>query len=243
MRGVYRIAEKNIEIISVYPYIHRQCADYRDDGKCDFSVETTRQDIDFEREKIDRDAMQEGQGIVQYSDAFIESIMVYRKIAEVMPAYDTFLFHGSAIAVDGLAYLFTAKSGTGKSTHTYLWREMLGTRAIMVNDDKPLIRITGDKATIYGTPWQGKENIGNNISVPLKAVCLLERAERNHIRAITKGEAYAMLLQQAYRPMNGEAMRKTLRLLDGLCERVQLYKLGCNMDIEVAEIAYNAMKG
>ena len=140
--------------------------------------------------------MQEGQGIVQYSDAFIESIMVYRKIAEVMPAYDTFLFHGSAIAVDGLAYLFTAKSGTGKSTHTYLWREMLGTRAIMVNDDKPLIRITGDKATIYGTPWQGKENIGNNISVPLKAVCLLERAERNHIRAITKGEAYAMLLQQ-----------------------------------------------
>ena len=243
MRGVYRIADRNIEIISVCPFVQRKCAKYLNESEYDFSVETTRQDIDYERDEFEREDVREGRGIVWYSDACLESLAVIRKIAEAMRAYDTFLFHGSAVAVDGMAYLFTAKSGTGKSTHTRLWREMLGTRAIMVNDDKPLIRITGDGATIYGTPWQGKENIGNNISVPLKAVCLLERAERNHIRAITKGEAYPMLLQQAYRPMNDEAMRKTLRLLDGLCERVQLYRLGCNMDIEAAEIAYNAMKG
>ena len=160
-----------------------------------------------------------------------------------MPDYGTFLFHGSCVAVDGQGYLFTAKSGTGKSTHTRLWREYLGDKAVMVNDDKPLLSVLESGVIVHGTPYNGKHKLGSNISVPLKAICILERAEENHIERITKAQAYAMLLQQVYRPQDSAQMAKTLQLIDKAAERTELYRLGCNMDISAAETAYNAMKG
>jgi hypothetical protein len=161
-----------------------------------------------------------------------------------MTEYDTLLLHGSCVAVDGMGYLFTAGSGTGKSTHTRLWRELLGERAVMINDDKPLIRAGADGAAmVYGTPWDGKHRLSTNTAVPLRAVCILERAAENAIRPIPAGEAYPMLLQQAYRPMDSMAMSKTLTLIDSLATSVGLWRLGCNTDIEAARVAYEAMKG
>ncbi|MGN0183255.1 MAG: hypothetical protein ACI4DP_12745 [Candidatus Ornithomonoglobus sp.] len=176
-----------------------------------------------------------------YSDSYLETLAVYRKIADKLLDYDTILFHGSVIAVDGIGYLFTAKSGTGKSTHTRLWREMLGARAVMINDDKPLINISEHGAIVYGTPWDGKHRLSTNIGVPLKAVCILERAAENHINGITKADAYNMLVQQVNRPPVPQKLIKTLQLIDRLSENVKLYRLGCNMSPQAAEFAYSAM--
>ncbi len=245
MKKPYRIAERNIVISSLHAEVHRLCAAYLScDSAPDFVVETTQADIDFEREKSAREDEAEGIPVRQFPDGYLETLAVYRKIAEKMPDYDTILFHGSCVAVDGVGYLFTAKSGTGKSTHTRLWRELLGDRAVMVNDDKPLIRIRdAGAATVYGTPWDGKHRLSTNIAVPLKALCLLERAEQNTIRPVTRGEAYPMLLQQVYRPMDSMAMSKTLTLIDRLTASVSLWRLGCNTEIEAARVAYDAMKG
>lgn len=238
MTGIYKIADKRIEIISLYEKVHNYCKDYRDEGIPDFTVITTQADIDHERERSVRaDISQEP------SDDYLEELAVYRKIAERMPVYDTFLFHGSAVAVDGMCYLFTAKSGTGKSTHTKLWRRMLGSRAVMVNDDKPLLRVEENGVTVFGTPYNGKHRLGANISVPLKAICILERSVENHIHPITPEEAYTMLLQQSYRPQDKAALLKTLMLIDNMKEKTAFWRLGCNMDISAAEIAYQAMKG
>lgn len=185
----------------------------------------------------------EGRYSYRHSDAYLEELAVYRKIAEQMPAYDTFLMHGSCVAVDGEGYLFTAKSGTGKSTHTRLWRELFGERAVMINDDKPLIRVTETGATIYGTPWDGKHHLSTNCAVPLKAICILERAANNTIRRIPPAEAYPFLVQQIYRPQDPAAMLRTLQLIDRLSKTVDLWRLGCNMDPEAAQVSYNAMKG
>lgn len=160
-----------------------------------------------------------------------------------MPDYDTVVFHGSVIAVDGQAYLFTARSGTGKSTHTRLWREYLGDRVVMVNDDKPMLRITDSGVTAYGTPYNGKHRLGTNTAAPLRAICILTRGDKNSIARIGKSDAYDMILQQVYRPKDPLQMIKTLNLVDKLTEKVLLYKLACNMDISAAEVAYNAMKG
>ena len=207
------------------------CQFYLTDSSAQWTVQVSQQDIDLERSRADRPG---------YSDAYLETLAVYRRIAERMPAYDTFLFHGSAIAVDGAAYIFTAKSGTGKSTHARLWREMLGERAVMVNDDKPLIRVHPDgAATVYGTPWDGKHHLSSNIAVPVRAICILERAQENRIREISKAEALPMLLQQTYRPADPAALAKTLTLIDRL--NVKLYRLGCNMEKAAAEVSYNAM--
>ena len=242
MTGVYRLAERTIQIQSLYDAVHRLCADYRAEGApVEFAVRTTQADIDFEREKSAREDEREGIPIRQFSDAYLETLAIYRKIAERMPDYDTVLFHGSCVAADGAGYLFTAKSGTGKSTHARLWRELLGDRAVMVNDDKPLVRMTDAGATIYGTPWDGKHRLSANIAVPLKAICILERGAENAIRPISAGEAYPVLLQQVYRPMDGAVLAKTLTLLDRLASSVSLWRMGCNMDIEAAQLAYDAM--
>lgn len=239
----YKIAEKLIEINSLYPDVHEYCKDYLSEGKADFSVLISPDDISFEREKTAREYAYEGKRPPNYSECVLEQTAVYRKIAEYMPLYDTFVFHSSVISVDGQGYLFTAKSDTGKSTHTRLWRELLAYRATMVNDDKPMIRVNNDGVTVFGTPYNGKHRLGNNIAVPLKAVCILERAEKNTIRKINKSDAYAILLQQIYRPADGAAFAKTLSLIDKLTEKVKLYRLGCNMEIEAAEVAYKAMRG
>ena len=103
--------------------------------------------------------------------------------------------------------------------------------------------MTDAGATIYGTPWDGKHRLSTNIAVPLKAVCILDRAEQNAICLISAGEAYPMLLQQAYRPLDSMALSKTLTLIDRLASAVCLWRLGCNRDIEAARVAYEAMKG
>ena len=244
MTNTYKIAVRNIAVTSLHDEIHHLCADYLSpDSTPDFAVETTQADINFERAKSAREDENEGTPLRQFTDSYLETLAVYRKIAEKMPEYDTILFHGSCVAVDGIGYLFTAKSGTGKSTHTRLWRELLGDRAVMVNDDKPLIRIADSGAMIYGTPWDGKHRLSSNIAVPLEALCILERAEKNAIRQITAAEAYPMLLQQVYRPIDSTAMSKTLTLIDRLAASVSLWRLGCNRDIEAARVAYEAMKG
>ena len=239
----YKIAGRVIEVNSLYEKVHSYCTGYETDDPADFSVTITPEDIVFEKRKSDSEHAYEGLPLPDFSDALLEETAVYRKIAEKMPDYDTFVFHGSCIAVDGVGYLFTAKSGTGKSTHTRLWREYLGEKAVMVNDDKPMLRVAGHEVIVYGTPYNGKHHLGANIAVPLKAICILNRAEENRIEPVTKSQVYAMLLQQVYRPQDPRQMAKTLSLLDQMAESVKLYRLGCNMDSSAAEVAYNTMKG
>ena len=227
----YEFAGKTVEVNSLHEAVHRYCAAYRTDAPADFYVTISQEDIEYER------AREETPG---HADAYLEELAVYRKVSEKMPYYDTILFHGSVIAVDGAAYVFTAKSGTGKSTHTALWRRLFGDRAVMVNDDKPLLHI-GDVVTAYGTPYDGKHKLSNKIAVPIKAVCILERAEENSIVKITRSEAYPMLVQQAYRPVDIAAMQKTLSLIDKMADSVELYRLGCNMDPDAARVAYEGM--
>ena len=238
----YKIADKVVEVNSIYNEVHEYCCDYVTDEDADYSVTSSQADIDYERERSAREDELEGRTIQQYPDSYLEELAVYRKIATKMTEYDTILFHGSVIAVDGIGYLFTAKSGTGKSTHTRLWHEYFGERAVMVNDDKPLLRVTDNGVTAYGTPYNGKHRLGANIAVPLKAICVLKRSDNNHIEPITREQAYAMLLQQVYRPADGEKLMKTLDLVDRLADNVRLYKLGCNMDISAAKVAYEGMQ-
>lgn len=243
MTGIYKLAGQVIQISSVYEEVHIMCSTYRadpDDANPVFEVNVTQTDIDREREKNKKEDAFEGLPIMDYSDSYLETLAVYRKIAEKLPFYDCFLFHGSVVAVKGAGYLFTAKSGTGKSTHTRLWRELLGEAAVMINDDKPLLCVKEEESFVYGTPWNGKHHLSCNAYVLLKAICILERAEENQIREITKTRALPMLLQQAYRPADPNSLVKTLQLIDRL--NVKYYYMGCNMDISAAKLAYQMMQ-
>ena len=249
-----KLADRVIRIHAIHDYIKEYCRDYvlskqgesSEESPVDFEVTVTQSDIDFELTKSAAEDKKEGIPIRHFTDEYLETLAVYRKIAEQMLSYDTILFHGSVIAVDGFGYLFTAKSGTGKSTHAGLWRETFGDRAVMVNDDKPLLQITKDGVIAYGTPWDGKHRLSSNTSVPLRAICILERAEKNHIiRLDTKEQlrsAYPMMVQQTHKCSNPASARRTMELIDRLMESVPIYRLSCNMEPEAAKVAYEGMQ-
>lgn len=236
------LAGRNIHVSAQFPKVQRYCKEYLTDAPADFHVSISMEDLLYEKERSAREDIREGRAVVNYSPFYLETLAVYRKIAVAMLDYDTILFHGSAIAVDGQGFLFTARSGTGKSTHTRLWRELFGDRAVMINDDKPLLKIEDDRVLVCGTPWNGKHNLGTNAMVPLKSICILTRAEENSIRPISVAQALPMLLQQSYRPGDPVAMGKLLKLLEKMTKNVGLYLLGCNMDPQAAVVAYEGMR-
>ena len=223
---VYRIADRNIEISSLHSMVHEMSSDFLCDAAPELHIAAGQADIDRERAASGHDVgVPVGNGYCvggAATDAYLETLAVYRGIAECMPAYGCFLMHGSALALDGTGFLLTAPSGVGKSTHARLWRELYGDRVQMINDDKPLLRIREDQVTVFGTPWNGKHRLGGNLSAPLQAICFLARGKENKIRPVTAREAYPLLLQQLYRPADAAALMKTLQLADRLLSSVRL---------------------
>lgn len=236
------IAGKRIRICALHAYARKYCEGYLVDEDGDISITISQEDIDYEREASAREDRLEGIPVRNYPDGYLETLAIYRKIAEKLLAFDTLLFHGSVVSVDGEGYLFTAVSGTGKSTHTRLWRQRFGDRCVMVNDDKPLLRITADSVMACGTPWDGKHRLSSNIMVPLKGLVILERGERNEIVPISASEALPMLLQQSHRPSSPMELSSYLCLLEQITKKTGLYRLTCNMDPEAAQVAYDGMQ-
>ncbi len=152
------------------------------------------------------------------------------------------LLHSSCVAVDGVAYAFSADSGTGKSTHTKLWLKHFGKRAYMLNDDKPCIRKIDGRIYACGTPWSGKYDYSAPEIVPLGGICFLERSETNHIEPADKKDAIFNILAQTVRRINEIEMNMLLDVLEDILSSVPIYKLGCNISQEAVEVSYNAMK-
>lgn len=173
---------------------------------------------------------------------YLESLAVYRAICERLVARDVVLFHCSALAYRQRGYLFAAPNGTGKSTHTRLWREVLGDAVRMINDDKPLLKVTAEGVTVHGTPFAGKEGLQENSSAPVAGIILLHQAEANCIRRLSSQEAYPMLLNQTYRPKDGAGLMKTLELVQHLSE-VPVYSMGCTISREAVALAVQTLTG
>lgn len=236
------IAGRKIRIQSIYEHAKEYCQDYLVEGEPDFSVTISPEDIEYERVKSAREDEVEGLPVREFSSEYLETLAIYRKIVEKMLDYGAFLFHGSAISVDGEGYLFTAKSGTGKSTHTRFWRGVFKERCVVVNDDKPLLLVTENAVMICGTPWDGKHRLSTNMLVPLKGLVILERGERNEIEPVSVAAALPILLQQSYRPRQTADLAKTLALLEKLIKKTGLYRLKCTISPDAARVAYAGMQ-
>lgn len=169
-----------------------------------------------------------------------EYIWLGSEFYNALPAFNGMLLHSSAVVYQGMGYLFSAPSGTGKSTHTQLWlREFDG--AYILNDDKPAIMITDKGIYVYGTPFSGKTDWNVNKGVPLKAICALERGEENVIEPMNADEAAYRILNQTVRPYEEERMVQMLDVLDKVILEIPSYKLYCNMDPQAAHVSYEAM--
>ena len=217
------------------------CRPYLTDKAPELLVKVTRENLEFEQKMLEQEAIEEGLKIRKFTEPFLERTAIQRGVADYLVGKNTLMLHGSTVAVDGNAYLFTAPCGTGKSTHTRLWRELFGDRAVMVNDDKPFLQITSDGVWAYGSPWSGKHGLATNICVPLKGICLLHRGSENVIRRADAQRLIQILRHQAHSPEDATLAKKTLSLVDELAQAVPLWEMYCNKEPDAANVAYSAM--
>ena len=225
-----KIADIVICIDNKYEYIKNMCADYITEETAEFSVSATDEEILRE---------DEGQG-GNFPVRYLETLAIYRRIAEKLSEYDGFLIHGVLMSAENHGILLTAESGTGKSTHAALWLRLLGERCEIINGDKPLVRIIDGIPYAYGTPWCGKEGINKNARVPLTDICFLERGIENSVCDVPKGEIIQNLLPSIHIP-EGSGVIAVLDAIDVAAKRIHFRRIFCNMDISAAETAYAAI--
>ena len=235
---IYRIAGMNIAVEPRYEETAEYMKDYlTDDADYELKVEISDELLSYEGR-----LHMEIHGY-EASDWLCEIVAVLRVICDYIIDRGGFFLHCSCLRIDGEAVVFTAPSGTGKSTHAALWRRHFGDRVEMINDDKPLVREENGRFVIYGTPWNGKHRIGNNISAPIAAVFFLEQAKENSAEPLSAFNSLGMLMQQTVLPTKREDMAKLLDMLGRFIENTPMYKLRCDISDEAAVTSYNALKG
>ena len=236
-----RVGDALFSVHTLYPDTLNLCKDYCVDETGGVEITVTGEDIDREREISIAEAKLEGLPVTNYQPGYLETTAVYRKMADWYFKHDSMVFHGALISLDGEGYLFTAKSGTGKTTHIRNWQKVFP-ECFVVNGDKPVLRVTDTEVRGYGTPWAGKERYQTNTSVPLKAIVLLERGAENRIEEVSFKEALPVLLSQAYRPKQADSLRNAVLLIGRIVGKVRFFRLKCNMDEESAAVAYRGMQ-
>lgn len=232
MNSIYKIAELYAKIDPQYEPLITQSKAYLTDynGKaidCDLSVSPETYEAYKKRYPDAEDSL------IEYMET---GAVFYRTLI----SHSGFLLHASAVVYENHAYLFSAPSGTGKSTHTSLWlKEFPG--AEILNDDKPAIRIFDDGIYVYGTPWSGKTDQSINRKVPLKGIAFLERGSENKISPMPSFQALTNLLNQTIRPGEKECANKLLDLINLIIKKVPIYRFACNTDPAAAHVSYQMM--
>lgn len=238
--AIYRIADLNVEINPKFEISRKRLEPYavlsggsEKSPKVDISISVSDDEI-LERTKL-------GDGL---NEKAAEDALILTKFCNaVLDGFDGFFFHSSCLELDGEAYIFSAVSGTGKSTHTALWRKHFGNRVTMINDDKPIIRKRGGKFYAYGTPWMGKADIGTNTKAPIKAVYILQRAEKNSAIRVAPSQVMKQLFEATVIDVERSRMEKLLELLNEFLSTTPLFLLSCNMDESAVSAAFNAVNG
>lgn len=244
-----KIADVLMDVSSQYEMLAEYCRDYIVEDSAEEVSERlvlTMEDIEKERAIAEKSGesvptLGSRQNIPQYSPQYLETLAALRRIADFMPEKDCFLMHGAVIAWKNQGYLFTAPSGTGKSTHLALWKKYLGDQAEVINGDKPFLKVTEDEVLVYGTPWAGKEQWQVNKKVALKGICFLGRGEKNSIQKIDSFSAFPFLMRQVYFTDAPQSAGKTMELLDQMLKIVPLYKMKCDISKEAFECSFGAM--
>ncbi len=229
-----RVAELNVSVDYKYPTLTKQAQPYL---------------AEFEKPNVAVSIPQENMVELKAENPHLteddlEYIFTGAGFYEALLDFNGFMLHSSGVCVDGYAYLFSADPGTGKSTHTGLWQQYFGEdRALIINDDKPAIRLVDDELYAYGTPWSGKTDKNLNMRVPVGAIVFIERsADKNWVKEITPKEAIPLILGQTIRPQEQAKMIKLLDVLDTLLRRVKVYRLGCDMSMDAVKTSYEGIR-
>ena len=231
---IYEIAGLRVKIENRYDFTTKYCQEYlSEDQTSTVDITASVTDEEFAAEK----ALSS-----EFSDGYIENICLYRSICRQIPVLGRMLLHGAVLEYDGKAYAFLGRSGTGKSTHTRLWKKYLGTPK-MINGDKPILQYVGAGFIAHGTPWRGKESWGARTSAPLCGLCFLEQSKENSIRKLTPSETSSRLFGQILLPEEEQSVIATLDLTDKLITAIPSYLLQCDISRDAVKLSFEKLTG
>lgn len=243
MRTIIELAGAKAQVDCRYQENIDFFRDYICEGPAAIKICPTEEDLRrMEARQREQDA-RDGTPDMAHPDWFSERLAIHSLLAEELLKERVLLVHGSAIVLDGDAYVFMADSGTGKSTHTRLWREYFGDRAWMINDDKPMLKLAKNGAVVFGTPWDGKHHLSRNASAPLRAIVKLTRSEKNYVEPLGNADALSVILQHCIHSESPAGMRLVLQMASELIGQAGFYRLGCNMELDAARIAWQGITG
>ena len=231
---IYRIADLNIGVKNQCDFSKKYMKDYLVDGTdTDFVVSVTDSMIDYEKQIA----------IEKVPEQYYELTGILRCICEkILEEYNGFFLHCSCLLYEDKAIVFTAKSGTGKSTHARLWREVLSDKVTMINDDKPIVRYIDGEFIIYGTPWNGKHSLSNNIKAPIKAIYYLHQAKENKVERCDPISSISKMLSQTILPDNKNIMNELLDMMEKLVCNIPMFDLHCNISEDAVHTVLNSLK-
>lgn len=223
------IGDYCFRIENKYDYIRSLCDGYilPPDTAADCEVSVSDGEI----------AAEHGEGEGTFPPSYLESLAVYRKIAEFVSGREGLLMHGVLMEVRGAGILLCARSGVGKTTHSRLWQTVLGDECRIINGDKPIVRRMADGFFGYGTPWCGKEHVSENRRVPLRAIAFVERSEKNETVSVRADGCIQRIFNQTYFSPDPLLRLAAVECCSSLLSRVPTFLIRCNMDPEAARVA------
>lgn len=203
----------------------------------------SREGVDFILVKEDNSNIIESNlGCCEQGDPSLIRFGIWMMFGIVIAPLGGIPIHSSVAVKDGGAVLCLGESGTGKSTHTRLWRENIE-GAKLLNDDSPIIRIVDGKCIAYGSPWSGKTHCYINKSVPVCALIRLSQAPHNKIYRLPALSAIGAIL-----PSCPPAFAYDNKLQDGICNTVSdiisctpVYHLECLPNADAARLSYSTI--
>lgn len=220
-------------------YAYGEFARY--DGGYRFSM--TRDDKSFLLVKKDgSNVVDSNLGQYEEADPSLVRFGIWVIFGLIMAPLRAIAIHSSVIVKDDCGVLCLGESGTGKSTHTRLWRENID-GARLLNDDSPIIRVIDGKAIVYGSPWSGKTHCYVNKCVPVRALMRLSQAPHNKIYRLPALASIGAIL-----PSCPPAFAYDATLQDEICHTVSdiisstpVYHLECLPDAAAAQLSYSTI--
>lgn len=231
--SVFKIADIVFEIESKNKEVMQFLTPYSCDAKYEVKIEITDADIEYEK-KFSCTA----------NRFALEVTAILRKLCDILLyRFEGMFLHAATIIYEGGAYAFSAPSGTGKTTHILKWKKLFGDKVSILNGDKLFLRCLDDDIVAYGNPWQGKEDLGENLNCPLKGVFVLKRDKTNFVRRLSAIDALKSLVDSTLFPKDREGRIKQLDFLDKLVSKIPVFELHCNLDDEAVYAAVSAIEG
>ena len=227
-----RVAELDVSLSCRGELTERICRPYMSDStRTDLRIFTTSGRIARKQRELP----------IALTDEQAESVCLHEELALRLAAFDAFVLHAALISYKGKGYAIVAPRGGGKTTHARLWRSCLGDDARIVNGDKPIVRLGEQGFTGYGTPWCGKEGLGENSAVPLCGICFITKGKQDSTRAIDEREYLELLISNVVFAPDRVSMDKGARLLAKLIRTVPAIAAECTATEHAAETVRNAM--